>query len=310
MDLLGSAVWLPFLLKAACGSALFTLILWCAQSRNPRAAGMMLTFPALNGLGLLTAETDDLCLMAQAMPPMIVLNGLLCTGYLLLQGRRVGQRARVPALAHPLGLLGLGLLLWGGMAFWIAPALQPYLNSSGQMLAFVGVYAGCSLPLTVLVLWRPSAAQQPVRLAFGQVLRANAVRIIGMLVCLVLVMLVAHDGAASWAGRLSTLPILPFHSLLGLTAAFPPTPQGRTRFAQLASTVLCGPLLAMAFIWAFTKYLQAIRMTEASVATPVLAVSGLLGLWGLCGLLIWGVLWCTQQCESRAAPRLSRPEPR
>ena len=34
-----------FILKAVVGTCLFALILWCAQSRNPRAAGM--TFDSL-----------------------------------------------------------------------------------------------------------------------------------------------------------------------------------------------------------------------------------------------------------------------
>ena len=39
---------MQFILKAVLGTCLFGLILWCAQSGNARAAGMMLTFPALN----------------------------------------------------------------------------------------------------------------------------------------------------------------------------------------------------------------------------------------------------------------------
>lgn len=310
MDLLGSTVWLRLLLKAIFGGALFTLILWCAQSRNPRAAGMMLTFPALNGIGLLTTETDDLFLMVQAMPPMIVLNGLLCTGYLLVQGWRLRQGTPGATLGQPLGLLGLGLLIWGSMAFWIAPALQPYLSSSRQMLAFVGAYAGCCVALTALGLWCPSTVQQPARLSFGRVLQINAVRISGMLACIVLVMLVAHYGAAAWAGRLSTLPILPFYSLLMLSVAAPHPPQGRARLAQIGSTTLWGPLVAIAFVWAFTAYLQAIRTTEASVATTVLAVLGLLGLWGLSGLLIWGLLYVVQRLESSTAMLGTRHVPR
>src|SRR5262249_42776955 len=77
--------WVQFILKAVVGTCLFTMILWCAQSNRPRAAGMMLTFPVLNGLGLLMAESHDLHLMAQAMFPMIALNGLLCATYIVTQ---------------------------------------------------------------------------------------------------------------------------------------------------------------------------------------------------------------------------------
>src|SRR5439155_12127713 len=75
----------PLILQAVVGTGLFTVILWCAQSSNPRAAGMMLTFPALNGLGLLTAESHDLHLLARAMLPISALNGLLCAMYIVAQ---------------------------------------------------------------------------------------------------------------------------------------------------------------------------------------------------------------------------------
>src|SRR5215471_10110029 len=87
--------WVQFLLKAVVGTCLFAVILWCAQSSNPRAAGMLLTFPALNGLGLLMAESDNLHLMGRAMLPMIALNGLLCAAYI------VTQRHLLSRLTHP-----------------------------------------------------------------------------------------------------------------------------------------------------------------------------------------------------------------
>src|SRR5690349_5811211 len=88
--------WVHFILKALLGTGLFALILWCAQSRHPRVAGMMLTFPALNGLGLLTAESHNPHLMARAMLPMIALNGLLCATYIIAQRQLL---SRLPQLS-------------------------------------------------------------------------------------------------------------------------------------------------------------------------------------------------------------------
>src|SRR5947199_7427881 len=113
----------PLILQAVVGTGLFTLILWCAQSSNPRAAGMMLTFPALNGLGLLTAQGHDLHLMARAMLPMIALNGLLCATYIIAQRQ---LRSRLPHLSHGVKawtVLAVCVLLWGTMALWVAPVV-------------------------------------------------------------------------------------------------------------------------------------------------------------------------------------------
>lgn len=48
-----------------------------------RARGMLLTFPVLNGVGLVMAQSGSAETKAAAMFPMIGINGLLFSGYLL-----------------------------------------------------------------------------------------------------------------------------------------------------------------------------------------------------------------------------------
>src|SRR5262249_19302974 len=153
------------------------LILWCAQSGNPRAVGMMLTFPALNGLGLLTAESRDLHLMARAMLPMIALNGLLCAMYIVVQRQLRSRRTSLSPCVHVWTVLGGCVVLWGGVALWVAPWMQSYLVSSRQIMAFIGVYAVLSVPLTAFLLWAPVGERGRERQRFSGVIRANAVRV-------------------------------------------------------------------------------------------------------------------------------------
>src|SRR2546430_1187514 len=200
----------PLILKAVVGTGLFTLILWYAQSSNPRAAGMMLTFPALNGLGLLTAQSHDIHLMARAMLPMIALNGLLCATYVVAQRQLRSRCASLPPSIHVWTVLGGCVILWGGVALWGAPWLQSSLVSSRQIITFIGAYAMTSVPLTALLLWSPVAEHGCGRQRFWGVIRTNAVRVGGLLGLLVLVMLLARSGAEAWAGRLSALPLIPF----------------------------------------------------------------------------------------------------
>src|SRR2546425_2152657 len=124
----------PLILQAVVGTGLFTLILWCAQSSNPRAAGMMLTFPALNGFGLLMAESYDLHVMARAMLPMIALNGLLCATYIIAQRQLLWRLPHLSPGVKVWMLLGACVVLWGGMALWVAPVVQAYLVSSRQFM--------------------------------------------------------------------------------------------------------------------------------------------------------------------------------
>lgn len=291
----------PFILKAVLGTCLFTLILWYAQSSNPRAAGMLLTFPALNGLGLLMAESRDLHLMARAMFPMIALNGLLCATYIVAQRQ---LRSRLPYLSAGVQVwtvLGACAVLWGAMALWVAPVVQVSLSSSRQILAFLCAYAVGSVPLTACLLWSPMPECEPGRgrQGFWDVLRANAGRVGGMLSLLVLVMLVARGGAAAWAGRLSALPLLPFYSLLILSSTRLPTHAEGTGLEHVGSTVLLGPLVAMTFVWVFVRYLHALPLPQRPVSAMAAGVLGLLILWGLCGLTIWGTLGGVRRLECR-----------
>ena len=62
--------------KIAIGTAFYVAVLWLAQ-RNPRATGIMLTFPTLNGIVLLMAEPVALPDVAAAMLLMPPFNGVL-----------------------------------------------------------------------------------------------------------------------------------------------------------------------------------------------------------------------------------------
>src|SRR5438067_7300310 len=68
--------------KLALGTALYVAILLTAQS-YPTAAGMMLTFPALNGFTLSLVARDKLADTARIMLLLPIVNCLLCAGYIV-----------------------------------------------------------------------------------------------------------------------------------------------------------------------------------------------------------------------------------
>ncbi len=275
------------LLKAGLGVFLFTLILWCAQSRHPRAAGMMLTFPALNGLGLLAGEPQDRLLMASAMLPMIAANGLLCTAYILAQ--RVLSRLAPPMRPRrqAFWLMGACLLLWFLMAAFLAPYVQARLISSGGLIVFALGYVLATAPLVVLS-WCPAQAQMLARQRLWRVIRANVERIAALLVLIVLVMLCVRFGASAWAGRLSAFPLLPLYTL-AMIATRDAMPERRVALLeQLGSMVLCGPVVAMLFVWGYGGYLSLLAPATHGLVYISGGVVGLLVGWGICGVMIWG----------------------
>lgn len=280
-------LWL--LLKASLGTLLFILILWCAQSRHPRAAGMMLTFPALNGIGLLAGEGPALQPMAHAMVPMIVVNGLLCVGYILVQRllRRCGKQrgSRLAAIV----LMGLCLCLWFLMAWYVAPHLQSWLTASRGMVRFVLGYALCASPC-IGWLWCPAPSSDRAKQSLWQVLQANKERVGLLFGLIVLILTFIHTGAQTWAGRFSAFPLLPLYTLALLHAGEAGVPRRAAVLDALGSTVLMGPVVAMLFVWAYVFYLNTLRHTTQGLTYMGGGVLGLLLGWGLCGTLIWSTV--------------------
>ena len=278
--------WIIFVGKALLGTGLFIAILWLTQSHDPRVAGMLLTFPALNGIGLLIGESRDVYVMASAMLPMIATNGVLCAVYLLAYRYWVAPADAKPHQGKAVLAAGACLSVWGLVALLLAPSLQAWLQTLGHMGLFWVGYGVGVWPLTARLLWVSIPEHMGRKRRLWEVIRTNPVKIAGMLLLIMLVMLVARCGADAWAGRLSTLPILPFYSLLMLPAAEPDWRQGVQKLQQLGSTVLLGPLVAMAFVWTFVRYLGVLRHHDQSSVYLGAGIVGLLGLWGVCGCLI------------------------
>jgi hypothetical protein len=65
------------LLRTAGGTLLFVAFLWMVRVDDHRIAGMLLTFPMLNGIGLVSARANAKQL-SKSMLPVIALNGLMC----------------------------------------------------------------------------------------------------------------------------------------------------------------------------------------------------------------------------------------
>ena len=84
--------------KVLLGTVLYVAVLWEAR-RNPRAAGMMLTFPTLNGIGMLMAQPAALGPIVGSMLLMPIVNALFCAIYLAAFERavRAGAACRPPA---------------------------------------------------------------------------------------------------------------------------------------------------------------------------------------------------------------------
>ncbi|MEY9633437.1 MFS family permease [Bradyrhizobium japonicum] len=270
--------------KIVLGPVLFVLILFAAQSIRLRwAAGMLLTFPALNGIGLFVASPKSIAL-SPPMIPMIVVNGILCFLYVTIiqNGGRVFGTVFSPSM-----LFLMGLALWVLVFFLdmeISRELQP---------AFVIVCLAIALAFTRW-LWvkreRHSAlGGSKTFWEFLQNWKEWRARALIFLFLLSVFAASSYVGADSVAGRLGAAPILPLFALHSLATGNDP----HAKMAATKATIFLGPIVAMCFVIFFA---EAVYQHGFWFGLSCLAVG-----WLLCLLCIYAIARGLDELDRRGS---------
>jgi hypothetical protein len=289
--------YLPGLVKIIFGTILFVFILRLADGKNTTMAGMMLTFPALNGIGLLFAQSQDLQRMTRSMIPMIALNGILCAGYIISHRSLVPWIGTISGRQNTAGwILSIGsLFIWVVVAFILNPYFKQW-KPSPLTLVFVGSVVLLLLFLmTRGLLWsdgagNPLSKRKDLREFLGA--KANIVKIALMALLIAVVLYLTRMGKDVWAGMLSAFPLLPLFSLLMIPYDEHDRCERVRKLDRLGRTVLFGPIVAMSFAASFAYILSCLKSLASSGWTYWgLGILILILLWSGCGLLIWMV--CT-----------------
>ena len=272
-------------LKLALGTAVYIGIVLVAAS-YPFAAGMMLTFPTLNGLTLALAGREKLAETARLMLPMPVLNCVLCAGY--LYAVRIGP-------AEP---FFPSALLVAAAAVWLTAVLA---LGNGRIRIPVGrelAYAwACTFVLVAVAVLVFSSAN----VSFGGVTdwprfwQHNGTRIT-LFAAGLGVVIAATDffgSSARWLAPLGSLPVVPFFGVW--TVASDIGLQGRLEVLHaMGSSVWLGAAVAIWFVTLFSRCLlqRQERGTEpAWQAKIALAVAG----WTACLVVIAALSFALQR---------------
>src|SRR6185295_4742133 len=105
----------------------FAWILWTVRDVNPRAVGMTLTFPALNGIVLLTITDKMVSEMVLGIFPLMLFNGFLPAIFVALR-RRMSEWLAI----------ALCLLLWAALAALLEwQAVWPYRGALAAIAAIL-----------------------------------------------------------------------------------------------------------------------------------------------------------------------------
>ncbi|HKP13977.1 MAG TPA: hypothetical protein VJZ91_17780 [Blastocatellia bacterium] len=266
------------LLKLVLGLLAFVWVLWSIRGAHPRAVGMTITFPALNGVVLLTVTDKVVNEMVVGIIPLMLFNGFLPALFMALR-RKLGERQWV--------VIALCLVIWAALAWMLeSQPLWPHQRKAAAIAAIVvlACAAWAFARLRASGLRAPSPASS---VTLPRFLRDQAARIFWFMVSLAIVSWVAYTwpDAHSLVGRLSALPLVPLFVLHSAVS------QRRADLSELRISSLIGPVAAGAFLFLFTLSLGLIR-TDAGDLHPAYWPIGLAMLlieWELTRRLILGL---------------------
>jgi hypothetical protein len=283
--------------KVLVGTLLYVAVLWAAR-RNPRAAGMMLTFPTLNGITMLVTQPSELSPIVGTMLLVPFINGLLCALYLSGVDRLVRAGLSPPAAS--------GLLIGGVCVVWLttAWAISQYgwnVPANDRNAYALVLVLGGSLLTWLLPVRRAKALQSSPPARLGQLLHRNRIRIGLFAIALSAVLLVDRlEHSSAVVGLLAALPLIAFFSLHTLASEPELSPAARREeLSVMANGVWFGPAVAVVFIVGFWRWLAALAGHVEGAGYLAVGVPSLLIGWGLCIAAIWG---CEKMLRRTASP--------
>lgn len=275
-------------IKLALGLIAFLLIGYIGQFHDKRIAGLLLTFPILNAVGILTGA--DPFAVANAISAVVVINGLLF--YFLLSNPDFVppfRWSRRP-VSRLLAQLACWTLMWLVAAF-VATALRERLPGFGFFLCL-------QTAIAVFLTWRnwtpvtaprPEAALRTIgwrghaRSFFFWAAHGARFRIALFLITCGIILAVAGLSESKWVGMVSALP-LPGFFALALLIEFAPNPR---ELYPIRDTVLFGPIAIIVFNWLYAHAVA--RLPEAPQERLVLGMLAALAYWGIYAALIFFV---------------------
>ena len=283
-----------FAAKLAFGTLAFLLIGWIGSSDDRRVAGAMLTFPVLNGIGLVTSPDKNPVALTAAMMPIIVLNGCLCFAFVVAFRWARSARGEDRTASYATGIAAA--LAWGVLAIWLAPQIDPQLPPPAVITAFYVVTASVgSVALWSRVGRRSAARTAAATVTFGAFWWQRRWRVVLFGISLFALLVAAQIWDAAWVGRLSALPIVPLFVLAGLAI------DDADSLPAIRDTILLGPGLAMIFVLALTAFLASLDHAGGTTYWAPAIIALAIG-WTACFLAI-------RYAVPPLAAALDRPRP-
>jgi len=290
-------VWEIAAVKLILSIATFAVLGYLGSAHDKRIAGVLLTFPILNGIGILTAHDPHAA--ANSVYAVVVFNGLLlCVAisfYRMLPPLPKGASPHLQLIAR----VATWTALWGAGAVAIV-LWRDALPGAAALLLVTLVIAAIS---TALV-WKPAqkrtltSASEPSNRAHMRAFvsfwanGAGLVRLGLFAFCCILLLVAANVFESKWVGMFSALPLPGLFAVATLS-----TLDTQNELILMRDTVLWGPVTVVAFNWSFA---------ELVTRVPVGATGGLFALVLLlaldAALIFWAVPGLSATLDGRKRP--------
>ena len=270
---------LAFLIKLPLALAVFLLIAY-AGTANRRIAGVLFTFPILNGIAIIAS--DEPVVVADAIYPLVIFNCVLFAFTISF------PRALPPVDGLPRwGRLVARIAAWS--LAWLAGALvithfRAQIFGGGVLLAGAAIFALAFLSLC----WSRVDDKAPA--SIGHVARfvsfwattTGLWRIAFFVVTYAGLFFASHAAAdQKWIGMASALPLPGFFALAALIDDAETHAKPLRGLTAIRDTLFLGPLLVIPFNWSFSHALLA--MPPDAVLSRYLA---LFALWAVAAFLV------------------------
>jgi hypothetical protein len=273
--------------RVAVGTAVYVLIVALAALLPP-AAGLMLTFPALNGLAFFYSDDAQAAAIARSMFWMPVVNGSLCAAYIVLYLLLDGN---APPTGLAWGLLTAIVAIW--FAWVTRPVVRKGIGRDGQFrFAAFSTLAGFLFAAMALLVLRRLDVSPPAHVLHepggidGIVAAIERSELKIAMFALTLAIFTAAIQywriSDSTRGILAGLPIVPFGGLVSVAADTAQSADARWQiFIGMAGGIWLGPAAAIWFIYGFSRHLGARRKVSSPRADSLARFAALLLAWAL-----------------------------
>jgi hypothetical protein len=267
------------------GTAIYVAIIALAAPL-PAAAGLMLTFPALNGLAFYFSEDDRAAAIAKTMFWMPIVNGAFCAAYIMLF---LLLASVLPPTTVGWTLFVIAAVLWFA---WVSREhVRAGIDRPAQLtVVAAATFGGLVLAAATMLAMThfnvsPPAASVANAAGSGGLFGAiahNQLKIALFAATLTVFVAAVHyfPLSDSTRGILGGLPIVPFGGLLSIAGDSSLSPAARiAAFLGMIDGVWLGPPVALWFIFLFSRYLSARKPVAPQAADSALRFGALLFGW-------------------------------